>query len=649
MLERLKTLAADFWWTGDPWANDVWQELDPWLWEDLAHNPIAMLEELDWESVSDTWKEKAERLLERYDAYQKKETLKDCPDIAYFCMEFGLHESFPMYSGGLGILAGDHVRSACDLKLKFIGVGLLFQHGYFAQYLHAGRQVSARPHYLHQKMPLTLVRDANGNAIKIQIPFRESVLHAQAWILRVGAVRLYLLDTNLPENDQEQRSLTQSLYGGDSKQRIAQEILVGIGGVRLLEAMGKKIDVYHMNEGHSAFLVLELWIRAMQQGASSKDAWAQVKEKCVFTTHTPVPAGHDRFYWGLVNEYLGAYRAQVGLPEGAFMDSGREDPKDLGSPMSMTVLALNGSRKANGVSKLHGEVSREMFSHLDHTISHITNGVHPTAWLAPELADLFDNHLPAWNENWENASFWKKTRKLPKDKLWEMRTVLRTKLIAEVRKRVGRDVLDENALTIGFARRFATYKRGALIFSDPDRLQAILESGAQLIFAGKAHPADIPGQNVLATVHRFSRDPRFRGRVVFVPNYDAHIGRLLTQGCDVWLNNPRRPREASGTSGQKAALNGNQNLSILDGWWPEGYDGKNGWAIGDTKDWTDLEAQDNFDVESLYSLLEEEIIPCFQNPTKWTKRMIHTIQTCGPVFNTHRMVRDYLNMLYINA
>jgi starch phosphorylase len=402
-----------------------------------------------------------------------------------------------------------------------------------------------------------------------------------------------------------------------------------------------------MNEGHAAFLVLELWLRNLQKGLNQEHALEDVRSKCVFTTHTPVPAGHDTFYWDVVNEYLGPYRRSQGLHDGTFMNMGRENPSDLSTPLSMTVLALNGSRKANGVSALHGAVSREMFKDLGLPIGHITNGVHPTAWLAPELAEVLNEHLPEWNNNWLNPEFWLAAKNIPSDVLWELRKTLRSRLIDGIRDRVGRNVLDKNSLTIGFARRFATYKRGALIFSDPKRLKAILDTGVQLIFAGKAHPADIPGQNVLATVNEFARHPDFRDRVVFVPNYDAAIGRLLTQGCDVWLNNPRRPREASGTSGQKASLNGNLNFSTIDGWWPEGYDGKNGWIIGDTKDWEDLDAQDAFDLESLYATLENEIVPTFQNSESWTAMMAHAIATCAPAFNTHRMVTDYLNKLYV--
>ncbi|MGC6509432.1 MAG: alpha-glucan family phosphorylase [Myxococcota bacterium] len=644
----LSQLAKDFWWTGDPWAEQVWSSLDPVLWEALNHNPVALLQEVDVDLADKEWKKEAQKLLSRYTNYINKEVQSN-PRIAYFCMEFGLHESFPIYSGGLGILAGDHIRSACDLCLNFVGVGLFYRNGYFAQLIQGGRQAAGWPDYSQQPLPIDLLRSANGEPLRIAIPFKNQEMLAQAWCLKVGHARLLLLDTNLPENTEEMRNLTASLYGGGSRTRIGQEILLGIGGIRLLKAIGDRPDVYHMNEGHAAFLVVELWLRNLQKGMSPEVGLEDVRNRCVFTTHTPVPAGHDTFYWDLVNEYLGPYRRSHGLHDGTFMNMGRENPSDLSAPLSMTVLALNGARKSNGVSKLHGEVSREMFKDLGVPIGHITNGVHPTAWLAPELGDLLNTHLPEWNNKWLEPEYWAAVKDIPHKELWALRKALRKRLIEGVRARVGRKVLKENALTIGFARRFATYKRGALIFSDPERLLKILQSGVQLIFAGKAHPADIPGQEVLATVNRFARHPDFRDQVVFVPNYDAAIGRLMTQGADVWLNNPRRPREASGTSGQKASLNGNLNFSTIDGWWPEGFDGQNGWIIGDKNDWPDLDAQDKFDLESLYSTLENDIVPTFKKPKKWTAMMAHAIATCAPVFNTHRMVNDYLNQLYIKA
>ena len=645
MKEQLAALAKDFWWTGDPWANDIWKELEPHLWEKLLHNPIAVLQEIDWDAVSDEWKTKAEGLLNRYEKFKAKEAVPS-PKIAYFCMEFGIHESFPIYSGGLGILAGDHIRSAGDLKLDFTGIGLFYKHGYFSQLIRGGRQAAGWPNYKNQLLPMSLVLGKDQQPLLIGVPYCGGTVEAQVWLVQVGGAKLYLLDTDLAQNSADQRDLTSNLYGGDLRTRIGQEILLGIGGVRLLEALGEETEVFHLNEGHAAFLILELWIRGVQTGLSAEESWLSVQKKCVFTTHTPVPAGHDKFYWHLVNEFLGSYREQSGFSKGSFMSTGRENIHDISTPLSMTVLALKGSRKANGVSKLHGEVSREMFATLGYPIGHITNGVHPTAWLAPELADVFEQYLPGWNENWNNSSFWAGVSAIPDDVLWDTRRLLREKLIRCARYILRQDVLDPEKLTIGFARRFATYKRGALIFSDPDRLEKLLNSGVQLVFAGKAHPADHPGQDILATVLRFARDPRFRGQVVFIPDYNAHIGRMMTQGCDVWLNNPRRPREASGTSGQKVSLNGGLNFSSIDGWWPEAFDGTNGWGIGDSEDWEDLKAQDDFDVESLYQTLENEIIPTFKNKAKWVQMMRRALETCCPVYNTERMVMDYLKQVY---
>lgn len=644
MKDQLVALAKDFWWTGDPWANDIWEELEPHLWETLLHNPSAMLQEIDWDCVSDDWKAKAQGLLDRYAQFKAKPAVPS-PKIAYFCMEFGIHESFPIYSGGLGILAGDHIRSAGDLKLDFVGVGLFYQHGYFSQLIRGGKQAAGWPNYKDQVLPMTLVLQ-HGSPLLIEVLLGKKLMQAQVWLVQVGGARLYLMDTDLPQNTPEQRELTSSLYGGNTRTRIAQEILLGIGGVRLMEALGEEIEVYHLNEGHAAFLILELWIRGMQLGLTPEASWKETREKCVFTTHTPVPAGHDEFYWELVNEFLGPYRDQVGFDAGTFMSTGREDIHDLSSPLSMTVLGLKGSRKANGVSKLHGEVSREMFKNLGYPIGHITNGVHPTAWLAPELADVFNQYLEGWNGNWNNYAFWSQVSEIPDDVLWDTRKRLREKLIRCARYILRQDVLDPDKLTIGFARRFATYKRGALIFSDPDRLEKLLAQGVQLVFAGKAHPADRPGQEVLATVLRFARDPKFRGQVIFIPDYNAYIGRVMTQGCDVWLNNPRRPREASGTSGQKVALNGGLNFSSIDGWWPEAFDGTNGWGIGDSEDWSDLKAQDDFDVNSLYETLENEIIPTFKDKKKWVHMMRRALETCCPIYNTERMVMDYLEQVY---
>lgn len=644
MREQLTELAYDLWWSGVPGVNELWRDLDPTLWDTLNHSPVAMLRELD--TIPDAWLERAAPLLQRWEAMRQAPPLPNCPAITYLCMEFGIHESLPIYSGGLGILAGDHIRSAADLGMDFVGVGLFYREGYFYQVLHEGQQSSAYPCRDPSDLALHPVLDEDGEPLKIEVPYGNETMAVQAWVARLAGVRLYLLDTNLPENNDEMRDLTRQLYGGDQRTRIGQEILLGIGGIRLMNAIGRQSDVFHMNEGHAAFSVLELWADGMRDGLSRQEAWTQTEQQCVFTTHTPVPAGHDRFWWESVNTLLGPYRASLSLREGTFMDLGREEPGNINTPLSMTVLALRGSRAANGVSALHGEVSREMFADLGFQIDHITNGVHPGAWLAPEMEAVFDEHLPGWRAHHSDEAFWDAAEKLPHDALLAARRSMRGRLVDGVRQRLGREVLDPDALTIGFARRFAPYKRGDLIFTDPDRLAALLDQGVQIVYGGKAHPRDVAGQAIIARVLRWARDPRFRNRVILIPNYEADFGRLMTQGCDVWLNNPRRPREASGTSGQKAALNGNPNCSVLDGWWPEAYDGRNGWAIGTTREWADTEAQDAADVESLYGLLTGEILPTFQQPEKWAGIMAHTIATCMPAFNTHRMVLDYLKNMY---
>ncbi|MDP6932281.1 MAG: alpha-glucan family phosphorylase, partial [Myxococcota bacterium] len=490
------------------------------------------------------------------------------------------------------------------------------------------------------------VVDERGRRLLVRFPQGTTEASAQVWEARHGKVRLLLLDTDLPENPPQVRALCQKLYGGDNTNRLGQEILLGIGGPRLLAALELEPDVYHLNEGHASFVALELWARHMATGAPRQEAWEQVCDKVVFTTHTPVPAGHDRFHWDEINHQLQGYRQELDLDEGSFMRLGRTDPHDLDEPLCMTVLALHASRAANGVSELHGEVSRKMWNGTGVRIDHITNGVHPTAWLAPQLATLWDEHLPGWRNQLENPSFWEAAEQLPTPGLLRVRRELRGQLVDTARERLGCEVLDPDGLILGFARRFAPYKRAHLLFRDPDRLAALVGRGLQVVFAGKAHPRDGHGQDLLAQVVRWSRDRRFRDHIVFIPGYDAGLGRCLTQGADVWLNTPRRPREASGTSGQKAALNGNPNCSILDGWWPEAYDGDNGWAIGGEEADPDPHRQDAADAEALYRVLEDEVLPSFGDREGWARRMAHVMTTCVPHFNTHRMVREYVHKLY---
>jgi starch phosphorylase len=654
MRTRYRALCDNLWWCWDSEANALFQSLDTERWEELHHNPIALLEELAEDRLPDT--PQLRSVESRFNAYMQ-ETKTWCSEelptltrpVAYFCMEFAIHESLAIYSGGLGVLAGDHIKSASDLGIPFIGIGLLYREGYFTQVIAHGRQVAAYPTIPLEHTPLKKLD------IVVDVPHGHHTYKACVWELKVGRARLLLLDSDLEENKAEHRALSQQLYGGDQVTRIAQEVLLGVGGVRVLRALGIDPSVFHMNEGHCAFLILERWKEELERGRTIKTALEEVKKTCVFTTHTPVQAGHDRFHWDLKKDALGGMREEMGLPEGAFMDLGRIKPGDIHEPLCMTVLALKGSRAANGVSALHGEVSRKMWKELYPSVSeemipigHITNGVHLPSWMHPEVQAMLDHCSHDWREGVVPS-----LAKVSDAELWALRCKLRTGIISHSRKMLGKDWLIDGALTIGFARRFAPYKRGNLLFTDPDRLEKLLsELPVQLLFAGKAHPRDAAGQGILRDVIKWTRNPRFRGRVVFLPDYDMALGRRLVQGVDVWLNTPRRPREASGTSGMKAAMNLGINLSVLDGWWPEIYDGTNGWAIGTDTDYATTEEQDLADAESLYRLLEQQVIPEFYQrdangiPLKWVRRMRHSLESCCRQFHTHRMVAEYARRYY---
>ena len=654
-MDKLAGLAGNLWWSWDAQATALFEGLAPKRWPQVLHNPVALLEDLtpaerNALASNPETQGNVDRVYARFQAWMAQVDTwaagRDLPRVLYLSMEFGLHESLRIYSGGLGVLAGDHVRSASDLGLDFRGVGLLYSSGYFRQVLDDGKQLAAYPNVDRSRLPITPVLGADGTPIQIPIPDGNREYQARAWRLQVGRVHLYLLDANLPENPPDLREVTRSLYGGDTRMRLRQEILLGIGGVRLLNALGEQVDVVHLNEGHCAFAPMEMLRQAQQEDPSVTHA--QIRERVVFTTHTPVPAGHDRFGWEMVNAHLGPWRKRAGWTPGALMDLGRVTPSDLDEPLCMTVLALRMARASNGVSKLHGQVSREMWSkvELEQPIGHITNGVHPTYWMAPAMQEMLDTHRPKWRNHWRDLAFWKEgMASLDDGVLWETRQALKNHLLDQVHAHTGQR-LDPQALLIGFARRFAPYKRADLIFSDAERLQAILESGASLVFAGKAHPRDTLGQELLARVVRWSRDPLFKGQVAFLQGYEMQHGRWMTSGSDLWLNTPRRPREASGTSGQKVVLNGGLNCSILDGWWPEAFDGDNGFAIGDTRDWADTQAQDAHDAEVLYTLLENQVLPSFRKKSDWLRRVKHSMATGIPVFNTHRMVAQYAESMY---
>lgn len=654
---RLEALANNLWWCWQPDAVALFRSLDAERWAELHHNPVHLLAELSDDSLSArTVPAQLDAVETRFHAYlaeKKTWAAKNVPSltapVAYFSMEFALHESLPIYSGGLGVLAGDHVKSASDLGLPFVGIGLLYREGYFKQVIEYGGQVAAYPRVPLDVLPLRKLD------ITVEVPHGRGTYLATAWELQVGRVRLLLLDSDLPENAPDHRLLSRHLYGGDQGMRIRQEVLLGIGGMRLLRALGIEPAVVHMNEGHCAFAVLELWREGIAAGLGRDAALDAAAQRCVFTTHTPVPAGHDRFGWDLVDGALAGMRVSMGLPEGAFMDLGRVEPGRVEETLCMTVLALRGSRAANGVSELHGHVSREMWTGLwpklpvpEVPIQHVTNGVHVPSWIHPRVALLLDRVAPGWREGGSVS-----LAEVSDHELWTLRSDLRYELVGYARRRTGHKTLISQALCLGFARRFAPYKRGNLLFSDPDRLARLLfRHPIQLFYAGKSHPRDEAGQSIIREVLRWTRDERFRGRVVFLPDYDMELGRRLTQGVDIWLNLPRRPREASGTSGMKVPLNLGVNVSVLDGWWPEVYDGLNGFAVGEARDYDSEAEQDAADAESLFRILEDQVVPEYFDrdahgiPRAWVKRMRSSLETCLQLFHTDRMVGEYATKFY---
>ena len=695
--ERLRALSYNLWWTWHPEVADLFRELDPIRWRQLAHNPIALLSEFPLERLEQRVDELALRsqingAYRRLNEYLHSQTtwgathggvLRARP-VAYFSAEFGLHESLPIYSGGLGVLAGDHVKSASDLDLPLVGVGLFYAQGYFLQRLDRdGWQREESLTVDVGQLPLEQALAPDGRPIVIKIETRAGSIAARIWILRVGRSTLLLLDSDVEGNPPEDRQLTAHLYGGDNRVRIHQELLLGVGGVRALHALGIYPSVYHLNEGHSAFAPLEvIRTRMAAEGLSFEAAFREVANNSVFTTHTPVPAGHDTFSADLIEEHLGPLRDALHLVHDRLMGLGRVNPADAAEPFCMTVLAIRAARRANGVSALHGRVSRAMWTQLwpgrtedEVPIGHITNGVHAPSWLATPMHALYDRHLgPHWEQRSGEPEVWSGIASVDDGELWETHQVLKGRLLDFARRRCirqcerrgeppdaleeARQVLSQEVLTIGFARRFATYKRPTLIFRLIERLVRIVNDpmcAVQFVFAGKAHPRDDVAKHQLREVARLTREPRFAGRIVFIEDYDIDVARHLVQGVDVWLNVPRRPLEASGTSGQKVVLNGGLNLSVLDGWWAEAYDGSNGFAIGRGETHVNSEVQDSRDAEALYNSLEQEVIPLFYErdfeglPRAWISRMKRAIRTLGWRFNSNRMVMDYVRQCYLPA
>ncbi len=695
--ERLWSLARNMWWSWDHDSSNLFLDLDPARWSDLNHNPVSLLAEFPLAKLESRAAELVLHSRINY-AYRRLEeyleadrtwgarhagVLRPRP-VAYFSAEFGVHESLPVYSGGLGVLAGDHIKSASDLDIPLVGIGLFYGQGYFRQRL--DKNGWQHEEYIESdvnQLPMEPAIGTNGRQVIVKIDTRSGSISARVWRLKVGRVDLLLLDSDVPGNAPEDRETASRLYGGDRRIRIRQELLLGVGGLRALKALGITPGVLHLNEGHCAFAVLEaVRSRMEEEGIGFDAAVSRVSREVVFTTHTPVPAGHDRFDAALMEEHLGPLRDSLGLTRESFMGLGRESPSNSDETFCMTVLALRLSRRANAVSALHGEVSRAMWTGLspgkpedEVPIGHITNGVHVPSWLAPQMFRLYDRHLgTGWHQRSSEAKIWEGIENVDDGELWETHLNLKSRLLEFVRRRAVEQaerrsepremlerlerVLTPDALTIGFARRFATYKRANLILTDIERLASMVNDPkrpVQFVFAGKAHPLDEPGKRVLQQIAELMRDPQFADKFVFVEDYDINVGRHFVQGVDVWLNNPRRPEEASGTSGQKVVLNGGLNLSVLDGWWAEAYDGMNGFAIGTGRTHTSVSVHDTRDGEHLLRTLRDEVIPLYYQrdrdglPRGWIKRMKRTIRTLGWRFNADRMVMDYTTKCYVPA
>lgn len=696
LLKQLHELSMNMWWAWNPSVIKLFRDLDPEGFRASKHNPLRVLKAIRPERARELASDAAlrarvDRAYREFHAYVSPDTptwaqthaapLRVRP-VAYFSAEFGIHESLPIYSGGLGVLAGDHLKTASDLGLALVAVGLFYRESYFRQ--HIDREGQQHAEYVsapEEFLAATRMLGHDGKPLIIEVPLGRERLFAQIWQVNVGRNQLLLLDTDTPENTEENRPLAARLYFGDQRVRIRQELLLGVGGIRALRAAGINWSGLHLNEGHSAFATLEYArLRMEETGADFATVAQDVAQSTVFTTHTPVDAGHDRFAPDLVEEYLEPLRKSLALSREEFLGLGRVRPQDAKEALCMTVLAFRMSRYANAVSCLHGRVTRRAWQALwphhredEVPVGHITNGVHVRTWLAPAMQELYNLHVgPEWAASLPDPKTWARIDRVPDAEMWETHRTLKATLVAFARREAvaqrsrnghsqelidaAATALDPDALTIGFARRFATYKRGDLLFSDVERLKRLLldrKRPVQLIFAGKAHPADKPGQGVLKTVYQASLSPELRSRIVFVEDYDINVARHLVQGVDVWLNTPRRPQEASGTSGQKVLLNGGLNLSILDGWWAEAYDGLNGFAIGSGICHVLTPEQDKRDAESLYHVLENEVVPLYYDqdeagvPHGWVARMKHTIKTLGWRFNTERMVMDYVRECYL--
>lgn len=693
---KLSEIANNLWWSWNTEFLRLFKMIDRDLWETCEKNPVKFLKQVSQDrleavATNQEFLKEYDRLAKEFDDYvtskntwfsnKYPENKKDL--IAYFSAEYGLDQTIPIYSGGLGILSGDHLKSASDLGIPLVAVGLLYKNGYFHQKINGyGDQETEYNNIDLSNLPINPVKDENGDELKIYVKFEKRKIYLKVWQINVGRIKLYLLDSDIDENKPEDREVTLKLYGGDQEMRIKQEIVLGMGGTNLLtRALGLNPTVYHMNEGHSAFLILELIKNIIKEKKVSFEVAKDIaSSKTVFTTHTPVPAGNDIFPIALVEKYFKEFWPRLGLEREEFLKLGMKPCTDLEPGFNMGILALKVAGKKNGVSKLHGAVSRELFGDVwpeiaanESPITYVTNGIHTCSWLAPSLKELYNKYLiPYWQDNIYKDEVWENINNIPNKELWEIHQKRKQKLLEIVKesttnrlRRSGysyeeiNDItskLNPNALTIGFARRFATYKRATLIFRDLERITQILnnaERPVQLIFAGKAHPADKEGQDLIKRIHEISMMPQFKGKIFLLENYNIAMSRYLVSGVDVWLNNPRRPMEASGTSGQKASVNGVINFSVLDGWWAEGYNQENGWTIGTNAEFTSYEEQDDADSQSMYRTLEEKIIPTYYDKDengiseKWMKIMKNSITSTGGKYSTSRMLVDYTNNLYM--
>ena len=691
-LERLQEITMNYWWCWNTNAKDLFHEIDKELFIECNHNPVLFMNRIDQNKLDNLsqdkdFLEKFDSVISDFDDYMlTSKWMKSSDDnlIAYFSPEYGINESFPNYSGGLGVLSGDHMKSSSDLGLNLVGIGLLYQEGYFRQRLtQNGWQNEVYKYNDFFTMPLKIVKDNNGDELIIDVDFPDTKIYARVWELHVGLVRIFLLDTNIDQNSNaDHKKITNRLYGGDRNTRIQQEIILGIGGMRALYKMGLEPSVVHINEGHAAFALLERTKHLMKIfNISFGEAKEITQASSVFTTHTPVPAGNEEFDIQKIEYYFTKYIEELGLNIYDLYAMGRQSTHSMEDKFSMTVLGLKMSAYHNGVSKLHGKISREMWQNIwpnynseETPIDHVTNGIHTKTWLAGEFEAIFDKHIGSeWRIDTDSNDVWEKAKDIPDDLIWETKRKRREDLLEFVKMRLGRSVngylnqeqmrklerkLDPNALTIGFARRFATYKRAHLLFTNMDKFLKIFnneEKPVQILIAGKAHPHDHAGKETIQGIIQKVKDHGLEHKVIFIEDYDMVVGRMLVKGCDVWLNNPIRPLEASGTSGMKAAINGGLNFSILDGWWDEGFNHENGFSIGTGEEYINHDEQTNVESGELYDVLEHEVVKIFYDrdenglPKEWIAKMKNAIATCSGTYSTHRMVKDYTTKFYIPA